>query len=365
MRSRGRRVHREPGQGGALPGTGTFVAPTLIEIGDVAELQREVFGPVLHVLRYRRERLGALIESIRATGYGLTMGLHTRIDETIVQVRASTPAGNLYVNRNMVGAVVGVQPFGGDGLSGTGPKAGGPLALFRLLARPPQDVLARAVGSATDHVAPGHPDAPDAAPPDVDRAASRAGHAEPVAGLLPTPAFAALRTWADAHDPALAATARRLAARTGPGASVTLPGPTGERNVYALDGRHGVLCLAAREADQLVQLAAVLAVGGRALWPRTAAALLDRLPAEVRRAVTLVDDGLGPSQPLETVLLHGSPDDLAALQQRLAARPGPVVGVERLAPGDAEVPLERLVRERSISLNTAAAGGNASLMTLG
>jgi RHH-type transcriptional regulator, proline utilization regulon repressor / proline dehydrogenase / delta 1-pyrroline-5-carboxylate dehydrogenase len=349
MAARGRPVHREAGHGGPLPADGHFVAPTLIEIHDIAELQREVFGPVLHVLRYRREQLGTLLATIRATGYGLTMGLHTRIDETIAQVSAATPAGNLYVNRNMVGAVVGVQPFGGDGLSGTGPKAGGPLALFRLLARPPGDVLARAVDAAHEaDVAPSgpHGTAPSPTPKGVE-------------------ALEALIAWADAHDPPLAATARRLAVRARPRASVVLRGPTGERNTYALEGRRGVLCLANDDADRLVQLAAVLAVGGHALWPRRAAERLAGLPAAVRQSVTVVDDGLDPRHPLELVLLHGSTAELTDLQRRLADRPGPVVSVERLDPGDADVPLERLVRERSMSVNTAAAGGNASLMTLG
>ncbi|HNQ11429.1 MAG TPA: bifunctional proline dehydrogenase/L-glutamate gamma-semialdehyde dehydrogenase PutA, partial [Giesbergeria sp.] len=110
---------------------GTFVPPTLIEIDSLAQLQREVFGPVLHVVRYARKDLARLMQQIAATGYGLTLGLHTRIDETIAQVLALAHAGNIYVNRNMVGAVVGVQPFGGEGLSGTGPKAGGPLYLLR------------------------------------------------------------------------------------------------------------------------------------------------------------------------------------------------------------------------------------------
>lgn len=103
--------------------------------------EKEVFGPVLHVVRYNRNELDKLVEQINASGYGLTLGVHTRIDETIAQVTGSAKVGNLYVNRNMVGAVVGVQPFGGEGLSGTGPKAGGPLYLYRLLSSRPQDAV--------------------------------------------------------------------------------------------------------------------------------------------------------------------------------------------------------------------------------
>ena len=103
-----------------------FVPPTLIELDSIRTLKREVFGPVLHVVRFRRDKLDALLEDIRATGYGLTFSVHSRIDETIERVIDGVRAGNIYVNRNMIGAVVGVQPFGGEGLSGTGPKAGGP-----------------------------------------------------------------------------------------------------------------------------------------------------------------------------------------------------------------------------------------------
>lgn len=122
---------------------GTYVKPTLIELDNVGELKKEIFGPVLHVVRYKREQLTDLIEQINAAGYGLTLGVHTRIDETINQVVMKAKVGNLYVNRNMVGAVVGVQPFGGEGLSGTGPKAGGPLYLYRLLSERPDNAVSR------------------------------------------------------------------------------------------------------------------------------------------------------------------------------------------------------------------------------
>ena len=106
--------------------SGTFFAPTLIEIDSMAALEKEVFGPVLHVLRFRGRDLHATIDAVNATGYGLTMGLHSRIDARARKLAEQSAAGNIYVNRNMIGAVVGVQPFGGRGLSGTGPKAGGP-----------------------------------------------------------------------------------------------------------------------------------------------------------------------------------------------------------------------------------------------
>jgi len=110
---------------------GTFVAPAAFELPRLDILEREVFGPILHVIRYRADRLAEVCDAINRTGYGLTLGLHTRIESTVEEVRSRVRVGNIYVNRNQIGAVVGAQPFGGEGLSGTGPKAGGPHYLYR------------------------------------------------------------------------------------------------------------------------------------------------------------------------------------------------------------------------------------------
>ena len=111
--------------------SGNFVAPHIFELSDAGQLTEEVFGPVLHVVRYRAEALEGVLRSIEASGYGLTLGIHSRIDDTVEDIVDRLAVGNIYVNRNMIGAVVGVQPFGGFGLSGTGPKAGGPHYLAR------------------------------------------------------------------------------------------------------------------------------------------------------------------------------------------------------------------------------------------
>ncbi len=115
----------------AATGNGSFVAPHAFEVGDIAAIGGEHFGPILHVIRFRADELDRVIEEINAAGYGLTFGIHSRIDARAAYVTGRIRAGNLYVNRNMIGAVVGVQPFGGEGLSGTGPKAGGPHYLYR------------------------------------------------------------------------------------------------------------------------------------------------------------------------------------------------------------------------------------------
>jgi RHH-type proline utilization regulon transcriptional repressor/proline dehydrogenase/delta 1-pyrroline-5-carboxylate dehydrogenase len=136
--------HRTPLGAGCA--RGTFFAPLAVEIPALAALEREVFGPVLHVLRFEARELDALVDAINATGFGLTLGIHTRIDSTVARIRARARVGNVYVNRNMIGAVVGVQPFGGQGLSGTGPKAGGPHYLHRFATEQTVTVNTAAVG---------------------------------------------------------------------------------------------------------------------------------------------------------------------------------------------------------------------------
>ena len=125
---------------------GTFFAPRAFEIDSLDVLEHEVFGPVLHVIRYREDRLDSVLDSIDATGYGLTLGVHTRIESKALAIHRRLGVGNTYVNRNMIGAVVGVQPFGGQGLSGTGPKAGGPHYLYRFATEKTLSVNTTAAG---------------------------------------------------------------------------------------------------------------------------------------------------------------------------------------------------------------------------
>ena len=340
MKDADRVVHRSVNASGYPAAKGFYVPPTLIEIERLDELQTEVFGPVLHVLRWRRDQLPQLLQQINATGYALTLGVHSRIDTFIEQVLRDTRCGNTYVNRNMVGAVVGVQPFGGDGLSGTGPKAGGPLYLLRLLAHGPVDAAKRAVQEA------------GGTPPKM---------------CTRTP-LNALYEWAVATGRAHVAHAcLQMATSHAAGLEALLPGPTGERNLYQVGPRHRVWCrvgdYSGAEDDLLVQIAAVLAVGGQVVLDKAAGPLWARLPEAVR-AVAAAPAGDVPAG-VDAALIHDSPAGIVAFARQLADREGPIVGLTALSPGCAEVPLERLVVERSISLNTAASGGNPGLMMMG
>ena len=313
---------------------GTFIAPALIEVKRVADVEREVFGPVLHVVRYRRESLDSLIDAINAAGYGLTFGLHTRIDETIARVVERIEAGNIYVNRNIIGATVGVQPFGGARLSGTGPKAGGPLYLSRLVCEPPQGALIGLEGA---------PSALQSLRIYIDwlRASGHAEEAERCVGL---------------------------ASRSPLGARVELAGPVGERNVYALRRRGRIAALATSRSAALIQIGAILATGNEALVSPGQELALKGLPADLTHRITMA---LAPLEApaLTAVLFEGDRDGLIAAMRRLAARPGPIVRIQaltpdRLAAGE-DYDLAALTEEVAIATNVAAAGGNASLMSVG
>ena len=314
---------------------GSFVAPTVIELAKFSELDREVFGPVLHVVRYRRDGLEALVREINASGYGLTFGVHTRIDETVARVTRRIEAGNIYVNRNIVGAVVGVQPFGGHGLSGTGPKAGGPLYLLRLLAERPGGV-ARIAGL----------------------------------GEMDTAAWDYVEWLRTRGHEAAAARCAAYVAESRLGAVMELPGPVGERNIYALEPRGVVLCVPHTEFGLLVQIGAALATGNRAavFVAGDLRAVVAGLPEGLRDRVTLVADRR--AMAWAAVLFEGDADGLRALNREMAGMEGAIapvfgVGCEALAMGAEDFPLVWLLRERSVSTNTAAAGGNASLMAIG
>ncbi|MHA7114340.1 trifunctional transcriptional regulator/proline dehydrogenase/L-glutamate gamma-semialdehyde dehydrogenase [Pseudomonas promysalinigenes] len=345
MRDKGRAVYQVAIADAAEIKRGTFVMPTLIELESFDELKREIFGPVLHVVRYNRRNLDQLIEQINASGYGLTLGVHTRIDETIAKVVETANAGNMYVNRNIVGAVVGVQPFGGEGLSGTGPKAGGPLYLYRLLSTRPADAIGRHFQQADGQSQP-----------------DRALHEQLVKPLH------SLKAWAQSNQNAdLATLCEQFASQSQSGIARLLPGPTGERNSYTILPREHVLCLADNEADLLAQLAAVLAVGSSAVWVdgEPGKALRGRLPKELQAKVKLVSDWSKDEVAFDAVIHHGDSDQLRGVCQQVAKRAGAIVGVHGLSSGDHQIALERLVIERAVSVNTAAAGGNASLMTIG
>jgi RHH-type proline utilization regulon transcriptional repressor/proline dehydrogenase/delta 1-pyrroline-5-carboxylate dehydrogenase len=351
---------------------GHFVMPALIEIDDVKRLQREVFGPVLHVLRYRRDQLGEVLDALNATGYGLTFGVHSRIDETIAQVTQKVQAGNVYVNRNVIGAVVGVQPFGGMGLSGTGPKAGGPLYLYRLLQANPSQ------GNQALCALPTMPVSPNAAliklPSPAATLALKA--LQSLSAALVSPAFLALDGWQTSGDMASAVSVCAAYSDSSVlGQVFTMPGPTGEANRYQLLPRGAVWLMPQTALGLVQQVAAALASGNPCCLETpnsgsSVAQVLALLPAEVKAFVRVYKAAEIFDLPhLSALLFEGDGDALQALLPRIAERLGAIVRVENLTSAQLSAgglyDVSALMHEQSISTNTAAAGGNAQLMTMG
>ena len=332
MRAAGCKVHQL-----SLPAEarlGTFVPPTIIELRKLSDLTKEVFGPVLHVFRYQRDNLDRMIDDINGSGYGLTFGLHTRLDETIAHVTSRVKAGNLYVNRNIIGAVVGVQPFGGRGLSGTGPKAGGPLYIGRLVQKapvPPQHSSIHIDGALSD--------------------------------------FAVWLIGKGRKDDAEAA--RELGSLSAVGLEKELAGPVGERNLYALHPRGRVLLSPVTQKGLYLQIAAALATGNQILVDAASdlrPVLTDLPPSVLARISWTTDWNVGG--PFAAALVEGDERRVREVNARIAELEGPLVLVQSATTDEIESDVEAyclnwLVEEVSTSINTAAAGGNASLMAIG
>jgi len=311
----------------AATASGTFVPPTLIEIENISQIGGEVFGPVLHVIRYKRENIIGIIDAINATGFGLTFGLHTRLDETIQLVATRIRAGNLYINRNVIGAVVGVQPFGGRGLSGTGPKAGGPLYLGRLVQQAPRALALSKTEVDTTSVE-----------------------------------FA---NWLESKNEGPSAiAARETAQQSLLGYSEELPGSVGESNHYTLHPRGKFLLLPETPQGLFMQVAAVLATGNSAeiCADENLLQLFHGAPDNVTRRLRITtqwDNEIA----LVGALIEGSSKRVQDICFKLSTRSGQLVSVQS-ANGLEPYLTSLMMEETVISTNTTAAGGNASLMTM-
>jgi len=293
---------------------GHYLPPTLIDIGRVADIGSEVFGPVLHIRRFARTELDGVIDAINATGFGLTFGIHSRIASTVDHVTKRIIAGNIYVNRNTIGAVVGTQPFGGTGLSGTGPKAGGPLSLHRLLARCPTYI-----------------------PPTPGR----------------SPALArALVAFLESRDPVAARRTRQDTAHTLVGASQSLPGPFGETNTYTLVPRGPVLCAGESWPALLRAVGMALGTGNTVLvlGPDHAVEWMARMPQNLKSAIQRIDAGALPE--CSTMLMQADSPLAQQAAITLTAREGRLIPIHHI---DSVRP-EDLLEERVLTINTAAAG---------
>ena len=285
------------------PGEGTFFGPTVLAVDGMKDMYREVFGPVLHIATFKAREIDQIISDINASGYGLTFCLHTRIDSRVEHFTASLNVGNFYINRNQIGAVVGSQPFGGEGLSGTGPKAGGPSYVRRF-----------------------------------SRLQERSGR--PVVSSSPID----LATVQSALD-RLPLAARR------PLSKLEMPGPTGETNILSLHARGRVLCLGPT-AEEAMEQAKLVSDSG-------CPALIVCPDVNQRGAIAgfLNRDHLAALSGFEMVALWSDEADLTLARRALANRGGPLI--QLLTDRDVA---DRCVHERHVCIDTTASGGNASLL---
>ena len=298
MRAEGRVLHQVE-----VPKEGHFVAPTVIRLPGIEALEQEIFGPVLHVATYKAEDLDKVIAAINGRGYGLTFGLHSRIGGRVEDIASRMHIGNVYVNRNQIGAIVGSQPFGGEGLSGTGPKAGGP-AYVPAFTRQPDDGV----------------------------------ESVPVASANPLSA-AEIQARIDGLQQAA------ISARSTPVETLTLPGPTGETNHLSRYGRGVILCLGPTPAQAAAQAAQA----------RRAGAVPLELPGDIVPA-----EALAQLTGFAGVACRGDAARLRAIRKALAGRDGAILP---LMTGADITP--RCAIERHVSVDTTAAGGNAALLALG
>ncbi|MDP0156651.1 bifunctional proline dehydrogenase/L-glutamate gamma-semialdehyde dehydrogenase PutA [Glaesserella parasuis] len=306
-----------------LSQTGIFVPPTLLEIEHINQLKHEVFGPVLHVIRFDADNLPQVMADINSTGFGLTSGLHSRIDETVDLWLESIYAGNLYVNRNTVGAVVGVQPFGGMGLSGTGPKAGGPLYLQRLVNRCEWTLSGLEGGKPAD-----------------------------TSGLLTGIQAVLSGTELQNAQDLIASLSRQSPL----GKVFKMQGITGEVNFMQFEARP-VIAIGNGSLEQQIQALIAVVVSGSRAAVHSNSPLAKQ--AQHFAGLVIISNDFNSLANLSSLIVL----EPLSLEEKAhyAERTGAILTyVENL---DLALSLFPLLHEKAISINTAAAGGNASLMS--
>lgn len=285
-----------------VPDDGFFIGPTVISLPGIEALDREVFGPVLHVATFKAADIDRVVGAVNATGFGLTFGMHSRIDDRVEQVISRVNAGNIYINRNQIGAIVGSQPFGGEGLSGTGPKAGGPSYVSRFV-RPARDA-----GTPTE----GSPLSTASIQAAIDQLAG--------SGYSPTK-------------------------------RESLPGPTGESNRLTTLGRGVVLCLGPGVERARIQASAVADSGSAPL------AISPGLNEHQGINGSIEVSSLAEIVGFAAIVWEADDETLSAARRALAARPGALIPL--LAEADFSC-WTRL--ERHVCIDTTASGGNAALL---
>lgn len=332
MEEQGRLLKQLP-----TPDSGLFVGPAVIRLDGIEQLEEEIFGPVLHIATFDADRIDEVVDAINEKGYGLTFGLHTRVDNRVEQIVKRIEVGNIYVNRNQIGAVVGTQPFGGEGLSGTGPKAGGPFYLPRFCRQAVEtfeqsnveEVDVKTLQSALDQC-------------------RRLPVGSDISGEI--------NTLAKKMD---------LRSVDYPSFDVTeLPGPTGENNQWSTHPRGVILCLGPGREAALNQALLALSSGNKVLIIADGIDADKKTIDKSKLAVVAIEgmveaESLSLSNGINAVVSQAESLILAQYRRALASREG------ELIPLINELDPRRFLIERHLCIDTTAAGGNASLIAAG
>lgn len=366
-----------------------FFAPRLYEIENINLLQQEVFGPCVHIIRFKGNEIEQVVEQINSTGFGLTMGIHTRIEHRAIKLAQLSRAGNVYVNRNMIGAIVGSQPFGGRGLSGTGPKAGGPNYLNRL-------VKEKATPDAEQF---------NLLPSQVD-ALTGDDKSKAQAIKIMGKCHAAQKSWRltelntriscvrqllakiarvdvgdafadDLTQTLTAARAQLIDIEKRLKMPVVLPGPTGESNTLYLENRGNIICFADGNVSfhfWVLSIVTALATGNTVITVVSDVFYEEALAFRDKFIATGEDENVfqvARLRHLSTMLQHPDLSGVVVdslcdrkhyISQQLAQRKGAILPV--ISSEYYDNLIQRLVTEKTISIDTTASGGNTSLMTL-
>ncbi len=329
-----------------------FVPPTLLSIDGIDDLQQEIFGPVLHLAKYKAGNFFKVIDDINNSGYGLTFGLHTRVDERVQDAVNAIEAGNIYINRNQIGAIVESQPFGGKNLSGTGPKAGGPHYLLRFLQCDHSQRELKNNNASLEE--------PDFEYPDKNNTLPLQQISQSLATLPESLGFAITE---------ITNAMQFAVAHYHP--TIDLPGPTGESNRLRMEPAGHVICIKSLDdAIWLAQTVQSLALGNSVTMIGDNASVYQQAIKQWltnSKAITLnandaslKDAGtskLLSSADIAAVMVDDKHPDLHSLRQLLASRDGPIIPISTVL-----YDISPLVDEKSLCIDTTAAGGNATLL---
>ncbi|NMT64465.1 bifunctional proline dehydrogenase/L-glutamate gamma-semialdehyde dehydrogenase PutA [Marinobacter orientalis] len=318
----------------SVPHKGNFVSPAVLRVNGIEDLEEEIFGPVLHVATFDAKDIDKVVDDINAKGYGLTFGVHSRVDRRVDRIASRIKVGNTYVNRNQIGAIVGSQPFGGEGLSGTGPKAGGPQYVRRFMKG---ETVQRPTESIDGKV-------------DARKLESLIGKLDGMDSPKPKARIETMKQLFDSVPEPLDAHAEEM------------PGPTGESNILSNHARGTVLCLGPDKETAIEQMTMALAQGNKAVVIAPGVSHTVDRAARAGLPVVGVEGRLEPEavetvNGFDAVVSCAKPSLLKPYRRALMKRDGallPLITEHKLD--------QRYVIERHLCVDTTAAGGNASLI---